>query len=194
MPLNIPTYNLFDIFYSIQGEGFFTGRAAIFIRFSGCNLSCSFCDEPNHKKTGEKYTLNQLLDKIKEFDNCQFIVLTGGEPSIQPHLTDLVNALQEKHYFVCIETNGTNKLTCTPDWITVSPKTEKFIFGDELKLVYQNQDLKRFINLPFRHFFLQPTNFKDKLNFYSLERCIKIIKENPIWQLSLQMHKMLKIK
>ena len=194
MPLNIASYEISEIFYSIQGEGYFTGQQAIFIRFSGCNLSCSFCDEPTHKEKGTILTIDQLLNKIKAYSECRFIILTGGEPTLQPHFAELVNILQENQYFVAVETNGTNPLNCSPNWVTVSPKTEDFIAGDELKLVYQNQDLKQFEKLPFKHFYIQPQNDRNKLNNHAVKQCLSVVEKNPNWKLSLQIHKVLNIK
>ncbi len=193
MVSNTPKYNVAEIFCSIQGEGYFAGKSAIFIRFTGCNLSCDFCDEPNHKLPGKELDEERILEKIGLYDPCRFIVLTGGEPTIQPNFPHLVETLQDSDYFVSVETNGTTRMDCSPDWISVSPKTEDFICGDELKIVYQNQDLKPFESLPFKHFFLQPLNHQDEINYKSVEECLALIKENPCWRLSLQIHKVLKV-
>ncbi len=192
--MSSPEFKVTEIFYSIQGEGYFTGKPAIFIRFTGCNLNCDFCDEPEHKFPGKIYTEHQILEEIKQYDPCQFVILTGGEPTIQTNFDLLVESLRSLGYFVAVETNGTTKIKCHPDWITVSPKTDSFIYGDELKIVYQNQNLKDFEKLPFKYFYIQPLNFQNEINYNSMEKCIKIIEQNPKWRLSMQIHKVMKIR
>ncbi len=194
MVSNTLSYKITDIFYSIQGEGFFTGKPAVFVRFFGCNLSCAFCDEDKYDKTSADYSAEHILLEIRKYSPCRFVVLTGGEPTLQEDLSALIEMLQKDEFFVAVETNGTNRIEAHPDWITVSPKTEEFYYGDELKLLFQDQELKQFENLPFKHFYLQPINHENDLDFSAVERCIKMVKENPKWKLSIQLHKILKIK
>ena len=185
-------FEIAEIFYSIQGEGYYTGRPAIFIRFTGCNLTCSFCDEPSHRRPGRFYTLEALLQEVQKYQPCSFVILTGGEPSLQKDLALLVLNLHQGGYYVAMETNGTQPIDCGVDWVSLSPKTEVFIdTADELKLVYQGQDLSKYEFKSFKYFYLQPLNYKNKVNFDSVERCLKVIKKNPKWRLSLQMHKVL---
>lgn len=177
-----------EIFYSLQGEGFFTGTAAVFIRFSGCNLSCSFCDT-NHKNFDEK-TDEELVAEVCEYPT-QYVILTGGEPSLQvtEHLIELLHRQQK---FVCIETNGTNVLPQNIDWITCSPKEKSHVILDvanEVKVVYQNQDVEVWHkNIRAKHYFLQPCSCKNT------QEVVTYIKEHPWWRLSLQTHKYIGIE
>ena len=150
-------YKVKEIYYTIQGEGFHAGRAAVFCRFSGCNLwsgreedrataICQFCDT-NFWGTdginGGKYSETELVEKIaslwpEENKSIPFIVCTGGEPALQLD-ENLVSAFQNKGFEVAVETNGTKPLPSNLDWICVSPKagTElKIKKGNELKLIF----------------------------------------------------------
>lgn len=182
-----------EIFYSIQGEGYWTGKPAIFIRFAGCNLNCSFCDT-NHK-LNYQLSAKEILKKIYNY-SARHIVFTGGEATLQINY-DIVKKFQEKGYYIQIETNGTKEVPQNIDWITVSPKEVEFPNslilkqGDTLKVVYQGQDIKRYEDMDFRYFYLQPLAKDGKTN---AKECIKIVKENPKWKLSIQMQKILKIK
>jgi|TARA_R100000501_G_C2631216_1_gene127165 7-carboxy-7-deazaguanine synthase len=123
--------NISEIFYSIQGEGKFVGTPSTFIRTSGCNLRCDWCDtpytswEPEVNRTGIK----EIISKVSEVtsDNASHIVITGGEPFIQPDLGDLVKELHKDDYFVTIETNGTIFKDVGADLYSISPKLENSI-------------------------------------------------------------------
>ena len=95
-----------EIFYSLQGEGFHTGTPAVFIRFSGCNLRCSFCD--THHEEGTLMSDEQLIDAVSAYP-CRMVILTGGEPSLWIDET-LIERLHQAGKYVCIETNGTHPL------------------------------------------------------------------------------------
>jgi len=110
-----------EIFTSIQGEGFFTGVPAVFVRTSGCNLKCSFCDT-NHE-SGEEMSIEAILKEVAK-NNIRHIVITGGEPTLQPELPQLVEQLHAKGYFIQIETNGTRPVPTLIDWVTCSPKSK----------------------------------------------------------------------
>jgi len=94
-----------EIFYSIQGEGKWTGRPNIFIRTSGCNLRCTFCDTKYAYENGKEMKVNEVLRKIEKYD-CKYVCITGGEPLLQKDIFDLIKYLLKKNYFVLIETNG----------------------------------------------------------------------------------------
>lgn len=183
------TYKINEIFYSIQGEGYRTGTPVIFIRFSGCNLNCSFCDTQHLKY--KEYNIEEILNELKKYP-CKNIVLTGGEPMLQlDH--DLIIALKTENYILQIETNGTiddYEILRLIDFITVSPKEKwKLTYGNELKLVYQNQQLKKYyLDTNFEYYYLQPCSMKN------ISETIKAIKENPKWKLSLQTQKLINIK
>jgi len=185
-----------EIFYSIQGEGFWAGTPAIFIRFAGCNLKCSFCDTDYVFKFD--ITPSKLLKIVSSYKS-KHIILTGGEPALQLDInkkgySEFIRKLREAGYYIQIETNGTIKLPNNIDWITVSPKDieypKSWIIkkGDELKIINQGQDIKQYENLDFEYYYLQPCSMNN------IEKCIKLVKENPIWKLSMQTQKILKIK
>lgn len=126
----------------------------------------------------------------------QMVVFTGGEPTLQ--ITDeLITALKREGFYVAIETNGTKSVPNNIDWITVSPKIDSEIVqnkGDELKLVYPQKGLdpKTYLDLNFKHFYLQPKDSSDQKE--NTQLCIDYCLDNPTWKLSIQLHKVLKIK
>ncbi|NCC11035.1 MAG: radical SAM protein [Bacteroidia bacterium] len=176
-----------EIFYSLQGEGFHTGTPAVFIRFSGCNLKCSFCDTAHEE--GELMSDQQIIDEVLRYP-AQLIVLTGGEPSlwIDEALIDQLHAVGKR---VAIETNGTRVLPSAIDWVTCSPKTGGALSVqhiDELKVVYTGQDLEAYEQIPAQHYFLQPCSGEN------IPETIACVLEHPRWRLSLQTHKMIQIR
>jgi 7-carboxy-7-deazaguanine synthase len=94
-----------EIFYSIQGEGILVGVPSIFLRLTGCNLRCSFCDTKYAYVQGKEMSIQAILDDIKKFD-CTYICLTGGEPLLQKDAVKLIENLLQKNYKICLETNG----------------------------------------------------------------------------------------
>ena len=186
-----------EIFYSLQGEGFFTGTAAVFIRLSGCNLRCSFCDTDH--TDGREMTEEEILDEILRYPT-RHAVITGGEPGLQ--LSDqLVSLLHDCGYFIQIETNGTCALPADIDWLTCSPKYAPVVLerADELKIVYEGPQSEAPIMaakdaIPARQLFVQPCHTPDpKRNAEILAGCIDFVKAHPEWHLSLQTHKLLNI-
>lgn len=177
-------YKITEIFYSLQGEGFWTGTPAIFVRFSGCNLTCSWCDT-NHEPR-EYLTQDELVQRLQTY-SCQRVILTGGEPTLQVS-EDLIDALHEHEFFVHVETNGINPPPSNVDWLTVSPKRYwQMKQGDELKVIYEGQDLEQYTASEFQHYFLQP------LSMSNIPETIEKVKQCPNWRLSLQTHKLLDI-
>ena len=172
-----------EIFVSLQGEGFHTGTVAVFVRFSGCNLSCSFCDT-NHQHFVEM-TDEQIADEVAKHAT-DWVILTGGEPSLQAseHLIDLIHQQGKK---VAIETNGTHDLPSNLDWITVSPKDWNKIIvqsADELKVVFLSEDVEQWRDrISANHHFLQPCSCKNT------QETVQYILQHPHWRLSLQTHK-----
>jgi organic radical activating enzyme len=188
-----------EIFYSLQGEGHFTGRPAIFIRFAGCNLRCPFCD--TDFLTFTEMTEEEILATISRYP-AHFVILTGGEPSLQ--LTpSFIAALKEAGYFITIETNGTHPLPTGIDWITLSPKSA-FVkhaevvleYCNELKLVYNGKvNPKDFLSIKADEYYLQPCDTGNEMaNAVILQSTIDYCKKHPLWSLSLQMHKIVGIK
>lgn len=189
-----------DIFYSLQGEGHNTGRAAVFVRFAGCNLCCSFCD--TDFSDYREMSAEDIVSEISAFP-ARFVVLTGGEPSLQ--VTEhFVDQLHKAGFEVAIETNGTRPVPANIDWVTVSPKSpmkEEFIGRqpDEIKVIFDgtcNPDdfLPPHFQKDSPHsplLYLQPCDVGDTLrNRDIMEACVEYIKLHPQWRLSLQTHKL----
>lgn len=183
-----------EIFYSIQGEGAFTGTPAIFIRFSGCNLKCDFCDTLH--QSYKEMSVKEIIQEMKKYP-AKHIVLTGGEPTMQ--VTDEFLAQIKKHgYFIQIETNGTNFIESEDvDWVTCSPKYKEPVLDkvDELKVVYQEQDMSQYDHIEAGYRYLQPCDTKnEEANKKNIQATIDYIMAHPEWKLSLQTQKILDIR
>lgn len=175
-----------EIFYSLQGEGFYTGTAAVFVRFSGCNLRCEFCD--TRHETGIEMSDEEILSEIQKYP-CRTVILTGGEPGLWVDEA-LVDALHRIGKYVCIETNGTRKLPANIDWVTCSPKQGAPVCldrMDEVKVVYVGQDVSPYLVLSASHYFLQPCSCQNT------DEVVAYIQAHPQWRLSLQTHKLIHI-
>ena len=176
-----------EIFYSLQGEGFHTGIPAVFIRFSGCNLKCGFCDTQHEE--GVDMTDEAIVSEVLRYP-CRMVILTGGEPGLWIDEV-LIEALHRVGKFVCIETNGTCVLPDTIDWVTCSPKEGAILrvkHIDELKVVYVGQDVSPYLSISAKHYFLQPCSCRNT------DEVIEYIKCHPQWRLSLQTHKLIDIR
>lgn len=189
------TYEVNEIFLSLQGEGAMTGRAAVFVRLSGCNLSCPFCDTDHSART--PMTAAQILARAQELAGpVRHLVLTGGEPALQVD-SGLIDAFAG--WFVQIETNGSLPLPAGIGWVTCSPKEGAGVVldrVDELKLVWTGPGCRpdRFCSIEARERFLQPCDTGDPaLNSRLTAEAIGYIKFHPQWRLSLQTHKLLNI-
>jgi 7-carboxy-7-deazaguanine synthase (Cx14CxxC type) len=205
-------YSINEIYYTIQGEGFYTGRPAVFIRFSGCNLwsgheadrptaICQFCDTDflgNDGPEGGKYeTPDNIVKTVRKLwpkrsDALPFVVCTGGEPLLQLN-SELIDALHSAAFEIAIETNGTIPIPANIDWACVSPKADTVLkarSGDELKLVYPQHDLdpEQFLQMDFEHFSLQPLDSTEVKK--NIEQTINYCLKHPQWHLSLQTHKL----
>lgn len=190
--------NVNEIFYSLQGEGGRTGQASIFIRLAKCNLACSFCDTDFER--GVKMFLEEVLKEIEQY-NCKWIIWTGGEPALQ--LNDKIVAFfKERGYLQAIETNGTKRIPSGIDYITCSPKQNFEIVRelipevDELRFPIQKGDpLPDISILPkTNRYLLSPIFDNDKVIQENVDYCISLIKDNPVWALSLQTHKLIGIR
>lgn len=190
-----------EIFYSLQGEGAFTGRPAVFVRFSGCNLACPFCD--TDFKDGDTYTEDELIDALEKMRPCKFVVFTGGEPTLQ--LTEsLIDKLHRRAFYLAMETNGTRLYPKGLDWVTVSPKADfcdhaKLHPGNkpasEVKVVFDgNNDPD--IYSPYGVLkYIQPCDTGDpEKNAEILEKAITWLKVHPKWRLSLQTQKIINVR
>lgn len=189
-----------EIFYSLQGEGFYTGTAAVFVRLSGCNLRCPFCDTDH--TTGREMTDEEIVAEVTRHP-AHHVVITGGEPSLFL-TTSLIERLHTAGRYVAVETNGTHPLPEGVDWITLSPK-DAFVDDPtarprltrchELKVVFDGRPIPDYSAISADHYFLQPCDTGDnERNACITAACIDYIKQNPKWRLSLQTHKITNIQ
>jgi len=209
-------YAVKEIFYTLQGEGAQSGRAAVFCRFAGCNLwsgreadrataVCRFCDTEFFGVDGAgggKFDSAEALAAAVERTwpggagvGRPFVVCTGGEPLLQLD-RELIAALHARNFEIAVETNGTVAAPDGVDWLCVSPKSGAQLAqlsGDELKLVYPQTgfDPEEFAGLEFRSFFLQPMDGPDR--DVNTKLAVEYCMEHPQWRLSLQTHKIVGI-
>ena len=207
-------YTIKEIYYTLQGEGYHTGRPAIFIRFSGCNLwsgqekdrkkaICNWCDTDflgTNGTNGGKYSAKNIKKKILNLwplnvESLPYVILTGGEPLLQ--IDDkLVRNIHEAGFEIGLETNGTLNPPDGIDWICVSPKANTDLIllkGNELKVVYPQSGINPRIyeKLQFEHFFIQPMDGTDQQK--TTKKSKDFVMKNPVWKLSIQTHKILGI-
>lgn len=209
------TYAVKEIFYTLQGEGAHTGRAAVFCRFTGCNLwngreqdraeaTCQFCDTDfvgTDGPGGARFDTAEALAAAvsaawpEAESGCRFVVCTGGEPLLQLD-AGLLAALHAERFEVAIETNGTIPAPKGINWLCVSPKAGSRLVvrsGDEIKLVFPQAGAppEQFEGLTFRHFFLQPMDGPERES--NTQMALRYCLAHPRWRLSLQTHKLLGI-
>ena len=181
-------YRINEIFYSLQGEGRNVGRAAVFVRFAGCNLQCSFCDTDfsSYREMSEE----DVVDAVVSFP-ARFVVLTGGEPTLQL-TSSLVDSLHRQGVEVAIETNGTRVPLSNIDWVTVSPKEHPVVTScNELKCIFTGEESVNDFGIKAEYYYLQPCDTGDAVkNRLIIETCVEYIKQHPKWRLSLQTHKL----
>lgn len=207
-------YKVKEIYYTLQGEGAQAGRAAVFLRFTGCNLwtgresdrataICQFCDTDfvgMDGTLGGKYSAEALAKTVAslwpEGEEVKYVVCTGGEPLLQLDAA-LIDALHAEGFEIGVETNGTITLPTGIDWVCVSPKANTDVLvrqGQELKLVVQQESLhpSLFADWEFDHYYLQPMDGPavEEHTRWAIRYCM----EHPQWKLSLQTHKMLGIR
>ena len=198
-----------EIYYTLQGEGAQVGRAAVFLRFAGCNLwtgreadrenaTCRFCDTdfvgtngPGGGKFSTAAELAQAVMRNWPGGGVPYVVCTGGEPLLQLD-DELVRALHRVGLDIAVETNGTIASPAGLDWICVSPKARAPVVvrsGNELKLVYPQREVdpEQFSDLDFNHFFLQPMDGPAIAE--NTRAAITYCLAHPHWRLSLQTHK-----
>lgn len=215
------TYSVKEMFYTLQGEGFHSGRPAVFCRFTGCNLwsgreqdrtqaVCTFCDTDfigTDGLNGDKFkTESALAERINAFwpknQGHKFVVFTGGEPALQLS-SELVIALQKLGFECAVESNGTLELPPELDWVCISPKGKADIVikeCDELKLVFPQPDAPpaRFDAIRATHRYLSPLNDWTQQNLVpsvhpNTQQCIQYCMDQPKWKLTIQSHKILHI-
>jgi 7-carboxy-7-deazaguanine synthase (Cx14CxxC type) len=213
-------YAVKEVYYTLQGEGARSGRAAVFCRFAGCNLwdgressrasaICSFCDTDfvgtDGPGGGVFNSPEALADRIvaqwpdapkRPLGERPYVVCTGGEPLLQLD-EQLVDVLHERGWEVAVETNGTKPCPTSVDWICVSPKAGAELVqtsGHELKLVYPQAGAEPevYTGLDFEHFILQPLDDAQQADHAraAAEYCLR----HPGWRLGLQMHKQLGLR
>jgi 7-carboxy-7-deazaguanine synthase (Cx14CxxC type) len=209
------TYSVKEIYYTLQGEGAQAGRAAVFLRFAGCNLwsgqekdradaTCRFCDTdfvgtdgPGGGKFADAAALARAVFAAwpAQAKGRPYVVCTGGEPLLQIDKA-LVGALHDQGFEIGVETNGTLLPPPGIDWICVSPKAgseQKLRHGDELKLVYPQDGANpdAYAGQDFRHFFLQPMD--NAARAANTQAATAYCLAHPQWRLSLQTHKLIGI-
>ncbi|HET7083254.1 MAG TPA: 7-carboxy-7-deazaguanine synthase [Rhizomicrobium sp.] len=210
------TYSVKEIYYTLQGEGAQSGRAAVFLRFAGCNLwsglekdrqdaVCRFCDTefvgtdgPGGGKFADARSLARAVFRQwpEHAKGKPYVVCTGGEPLLQLD-KGLVIALHDEGFEIGIETNGTLLPPSGIDWVCVSPKADaeqKLKHGDELKLIFPQTGAppERYAGQDFRNFFLQPMDNQDRAA--NTDAAIRYCLQHPQWRLSLQTHKLTGIR
>lgn len=189
-------YKVNEIFYSLQGEGYWTGTPVVFVRLSGCNLLCPFCDTDHSGYVG--MGAEEIIAEIRNVGSaCSRVCITGGEPGLQLD-SELVEALHEAGYLIHVETNGTRVLPDGVDWVTLSPKTDVpglkgngtvvLEKADEVKVVFLGADVEKWADFPARAHFLQPCSCQNTKETVDYILC------HPKWRLSLQTHKYLDIR
>lgn len=182
-------YKINEIFSSWQGEGFNTGMPATFVRLSGCNLSCDWCDT--------RHSAHYELSTDEIIAQCQnnFVILTGGEPTMQ-NIQPLVYALKQHNKTVGIETNGLNEIPVDLDWVAIAPKegfvglSDRLKLANEVKLVVTPNTAESYIEWAITHspskniIWLQPEGNKRD----SMQKCMQISNKYGI-RIGHQMHK-----
>lgn len=186
-------YRVNEIFYSLQGEGAYTGTPMVFVRFSGCNRSCNFCDTDFEEFT--PLSSAEIVDEAQRYP-ARTVVLTGGEPTLQAD-AELIEALHEAGFRIHIETNGSLPVPEGIDWVTCSPKDGKLNIQpeavDEIKIVFTGQSAEALEAFRLRFpttqlFYLQPCS---GLN---IDDTVARVLSLRGWRLSLQTHRLINIK
>ena len=204
------TYRINEIFYSIQGEGYWTGRPAVFVRFSGCNLwsgveaeratsICTFCD--TNFVDAEEMSAADVVSAVTDLlpDSAwdirtPMVVFTGGEPMLQLD-TELVRAMLAVPMYVAIETNGTKPIPFYVDWVCVSPKTPVIkTGGNELKLVYPQERITpdMFDTDCWDHTWLSPMDGPNLVE--NTAQAYRYCLDHPQWRLNTQLHKQIGVR
>lgn len=202
-------YRINEIFLSLQGEGINAGRAAVFVRFSGCNLKCPFCDTDfsSYDSLDADEVISRIYEACGENPLPKLCVITGGEPTLQLD-SALIEAIHHTGMDVAMETNGTGEVPEGVDFVTVSPKSP-FIDGkssqmvlthaSEVKVVMTEdisvEEIRAFERIEADYYFIQPcdTGFIAP-NQRIMQRCVEFVKYHPNWRLSLQQQKILKVR
>ena len=194
-----PLWKVSEIFYSIQGEGKYTGMPAVFLRLAGCSMGCEWCDTKYAFAGGKEMNNLEVLVELSKYP-CKTVVVTGGEPTEQD-LPALIGMLKSAGHTVHIETNGAHDCDVShADFVCVSPKkyvSENMLKkADVIKLVVNEktdlEDLKKYYNYENEKttVYLQPESNQEE----NTALCVKLVKEHPSARLSVQLHKLINIK
>ena len=197
MGIESSTLRVNEIFYSLQGEGRRVGEASIFVRLTGCDLACSFCD--TEFEIGKQMTLEEIMAECAKTPGT-WIVWTGGEPALQL-TSEIVAWFNSRGYRQAIETNGGHPVPDGLAWVVCSPKVAEHVLQknfpngvNELRYVRHSGQMgvpqPKIIS---EERYLSPRFDGDRVNAQNLRHCIKLCLENPGWKLSLQSHKLLRI-
>ena len=193
---------LMEDFYTIQGEGFYQGHAAYFIRLGGCDVGCIWCDvkESWNAEAHPLVSIEEMVKRAKQ-SGSSLVVITGGEPAMY-NLDELTRALNQAGLKTNIETSGAHPITGDWDWVCFSPKKFKapvesiYTQANELKIIIYNnsdfewaEDFAKKVNSECE-LFLQPEWSKEK---EMVPKIIEYVKANPKWKVSLQIHKYMNI-
>ena len=196
------SYPLLEMFYSIQGEGYHSGKAAFFIRLAGCDVRCWWCDVPKSWEVNgyEKISVAEMLDQLRQYSPA-FVVITGGEPTLYD-LSSLTQGIHRLGYPIHLETSGSSPIRGEFDWITLSPKRFKYPLNqgyecaDEIKfvvrtkkdLLWAEEQAKRCKKMVIKY--LQPEwNAVEN----ACQLVVNYVKKHPSWRISLQIHKYLNV-
>lgn len=188
-------YPLVEIFESLQGEGRNMGRQVVFVRFAGCNLKCPWCDTSYSPRFS--LSLEDLVKEIKSH-KAKSVILTGGEPTIQAGIPELIAALKEEGYWIGIETNGTH----APDWLSfldyvaTSPKRGSNIeitSANEVRIVAESEDIVEFCRemrakIAADDYYISPCDHDGDIDFATAK---SVLSSLPDFSLSVQLHKLL---
>lgn len=216
-------YKVNEIFYTLQGEGAHSGIPAVFVRFSGCNLRCPWCDTEFAEYS--EMTAEEIVKEVQALydipnERHKMCVLTGGEPSLQVDEA-LIEALHQAGFYICIETNGTRPLPKGIDWITCSPKEASLQHSaishqpplaltqvNEVKVVFTGTyDPEVWRNqIKAEHWLLQPLRYNGEMLIEggideweddrndNLDETVRYILAHPFWRLSVQLHKIVGLR
>lgn len=189
------TYKVNKIFYSIQGEGARVGTPQVFVRFSGCNLHCSFCDT-DHSSSYKEMTASEIVAECRRLGNgCTSVSMCGGEPTLQLDAY-LIAEFKRYCWFISIETNGLLPVPAGVDYVVCSPKTPKIAPDsiNELRYVVKAGDKLPVPHKHADHYFLSPCFDGEQANAANIAHCIKLVQDNPEWRLGMQWHKFVGIE
>ena len=190
-------YGLVEIFESLQGEGRNTGRPCVYVRFAGCNLACPWCDTDVSRRF--ELSLDDLVKEVRGY-RPRSVVLTGGEPTIQDGMPELVLALKESGFWIAVETNGTNDVSWLAfvDYVACSPKAEfsdslRLSHADEVRVVASSEGIANFCRdvrgrIDATDYYVSPCDRDGEIDFATAKA---VLAELDGWSLSVQLHKIL---